>query len=135
MDSHQPARTDAEVAALQNADKADTPRVPAGKSLYKEGDEVEVFYRLLEEGNGGYFPCATPTDCLRAPRLARTDGWVPAVVVRTHQGWADELIVVRHMHPHWRDHRGDPLDMSDDENAACGGVKSRPRRASRRALS
>ena len=31
--------------------------------IYREGDEVDVFYRALEDDTGGYFPCADST-CL-----------------------------------------------------------------------
>ena len=46
-----------------------------------------MFYRALEEDTGGYFPCADSTDNLCGPRVARSDGWVPAVVERAHHGW------------------------------------------------
>lgn len=85
--------------------------------LYKEGDEVDVFYRALEEDTGNYFPCLDATDNLCGPRLARTDGWVPAVVERPHHGWDGELVVCRHAWAHWREPAGRPLDMDDDRNS------------------
>ena len=84
---------------------------------YREGEEVDVFYRALEEDTGGYFPCADSTDNLCGPRVARSDGWVPAVVERAHHGWDGEQVLVRHAWPHWREPGGRPLDMSDDRNS------------------
>ena len=115
------ARTDSEVEALRDGDGDDAPRLgfeaAASGVEWREGDAVEVFYRTLEDGNGGYFPTTSPSDCLRSPRVARTDCWVPAVVVRDYQGWRDERVVVRHTHEHWRDARGQRLDMRDEANA------------------
>ncbi|KAH8053119.1 hypothetical protein JL722_9785 [Aureococcus anophagefferens] len=114
------ARTDSEVEALRDGDGDDAPRLgfeaAATGVEWREGDAVEVFYRTLEDGNGGYFPTTSPSDCLRSP-VARTDCWVPAVVVRDYQGWRDERVVVRHTHEHWRDARGQRLDMRDEANA------------------
>ena len=137
------ARTDSEVEALRDGDGDDAPRLgfeaAATGAEWREGDAVEVFYRTLEDGNGGYFPTTSPSDCLRSPRVARTDCWVPAVVVRDYQGWRDERVLVRHTHEHWRDARGSRLDMRDEANAvqrfapgrvrpaAGGGFPSRTR--------
>ena len=67
-----------------------------------------MFYRALEEDTGGYFPCADSTDNLCGPRVARSDGWVPAVVERAHHGWDGEQVLVRHAWPHWREPGGRP---------------------------
>ncbi|KAH8071328.1 hypothetical protein JL720_11544 [Aureococcus anophagefferens] len=53
------ARTDSEVEALRDGDGDDAPRLgfeaAATGVEWREGDAVEVFYRTLEDGNGGYF--------------------------------------------------------------------------------
>ena len=123
------ARSDSEVEALQAEAAAAKLGFEAAESgEFREGDAVEVFYRTMEEGNGGYFPTMSASDCLRSPRVARTDCWVPAVVVRPHQGWRGEMVVVRHAHPFWRDSLGNRLDMGDESNSVQRFAPERVRR-------
>ena len=51
-----------------------------------------MFYQALEEDTGGYFPCADSTDNLCGPRVARSDGWVPAVEIGVVPTWGEEQV-------------------------------------------
>ncbi|KAJ1461161.1 hypothetical protein M885DRAFT_494763 [Pelagophyceae sp. CCMP2097] len=96
---------------------------------WKKGDSVEVFYRLLEQDSGGYFPVERAADAIRAPRLARTDGWVPATVEHDFDPHKCEhdRVVVRHVHPYWIDNRGTWLDMEEDTNCIQSFARNRVR--------
>ena len=98
-----------------------TPSVPAG---FREGDFVDVFYRISQD-SGHYFPVANAASGTLRPRYGRTDGWMRAVLA---EDWplgqaalvgdlgATGSVRVRHTHPFWVNPTGELLDVSNESN-------------------
>lgn len=98
-----------------------TPSVPAG---FREGDFVDVFYRISQD-SGHYFPVANAASGTLRPRYGRTDGWMRAVLA---EDWplgqaalvgdlgATGSVRVRHTHPFWVNPAGELLDVSNESN-------------------
>jgi hypothetical protein len=98
-----------------------TPSVPAG---FREGDFVDVFYRISQD-SGHYFPVANAASGTLRPRYGRTDGWMRAVLA---EDWplgqaalvgdlgATGSVRVRHTHQFWVNPTGELLDVSNESN-------------------
>ena len=95
--------------------------VPAG---FREGDLVDVFYRISQD-SGHYFPVANAASGTLRPRYGRTDGWMRAVLAEDWPlGQAAQVgdlgatgsVKVRHTHPFWVNPAGELLDVSNERN-------------------
>ena len=48
--------------------------------VFERGEQVEVFFRFSHDKAPGYFPVESMTQGMLHPVIARTDGWIPAIV-------------------------------------------------------
>lgn len=93
------------------------------ETRYREGELVEVFYRMNQEE--GYFPVPNHAARCLKPRFGRTDGWMTARVI---EDWPPERQVgeppgkrtapvrVRHIHELWANRYGQSLDPERDRD-------------------
>ena len=117
---HQAVHADERAVRMVSTSLA-TPSVPAG---FREGDFVDVFYRISQD-SGHYFPVANAASGTLRPRYGRTDGWMRAVLA---EDWplgqaalvgdlgATGSVRVRHTHPFWVNPAGELLDVSNESN-------------------